>query len=87
MSIEDRISALEGKTGSLEGQVKTLASTQMQLVRDIQSNTDLTKAIQANTEDLIALLKGGKVFGKVTAWVLGICAAVVGVWASVKGLR
>lgn len=50
----------------------------------LEANTALTKTIADNTSELVALIKGAKVGGKILLWVTPVIASIAATWASVK---
>jgi hypothetical protein len=75
---EIRIVALEGHVSNLRIAVSNLASA-------VQTNTEVTREIKADTAEMVSLLKGGKIFGKVVAWAAGLAAGSAGLWTYFKG--
>jgi len=52
---------------------------------NLRINTELTRTIAANTTELVDLVKGAKGLRKFVIWVTPIVAAVLALWAYIKG--
>jgi hypothetical protein len=76
--LENRITDLERDVTSLKGKVDTLEV-------DIKHNTDLTKAVKADTAELVLLLRSSKFVGRLIAWGAPIGAAAVAMLAYWRG--
>lgn len=52
---------------------------------NLRLNTELTRTIAANTTELVDLVKGAKGLRKFVIWATPIVAAVLALWAYIKG--
>ena len=52
---------------------------------NLRINTELTRTIAANTTELVDLVKGAKGLRKFVIWATPIVAAVLALWAYIKG--
>jgi len=86
----------ESDFGPFENRVEAVETTLLQLKADLKTNTDTTKRIESNTEDLVAAfeaLKGafkvlefiGKV-GRPLLYVSGAITGLVGLWTLARRL-
>lgn len=64
---------------NVEAAVNAMQVEQASLKAAIAANTEVTNAVKADTAEVVQLLKGGKVFGKVVAWTAGLGAGAVAV--------
>lgn len=70
---------------NLEGVMATHMEEHAELSRSIVENTTLTREISTNTAELVALVKGVKGFRSFILWVAPLAAALLAVWAYIKG--
>ena len=78
--LEKRVGALEQSVGDIRVEVQRLDD-------DLKTNTAVTAAIKSDTAEIVALIKGGRVFGKIVAWTVGTAAAFAGAWASIRCMK
>lgn len=71
----------------LEQRVERLEVEVAEMKTAISSNTAVTQSIKKDTEELIALLKGGKAMGKLIAWLAILTVGVKSIWETLKGWR
>lgn len=62
---------------ALENQMVDLRITMTNIERDMTINNQMTAEIQKNTSELVILMKGTKILGKIIMWGGGITAAVL----------
>lgn len=79
--------ALMAGESTSEERLAILESEQRAIRDEVAKNTCVTQAVKADTEELITLLKGAKVFAGLLKWGVSIAAACVAVWATLKGGR
>ena len=75
-----RVLHLERKVADMD---VTASEQRATLRREVQANTEMTQAVRVtaccvkkDTEEIVALLKGLKVFGRIAKWIVGAIAAV-----------
>ena len=71
MPLEERVSNLEDQVAAME--------------TNVRRNTVVIEAIKRDTEEVIGLLRGGKLFGRLIAWLATVAAGLGVIWAMVKG--
>lgn len=50
----------------------------------LAENTRLTQEVATNTGEIVLLLKGGKVLGKLVVWLSTVAGSIAALWAIVK---
>lgn len=71
----------------LEAQLAETRAGQHAMYEQIASNTAMIQAVKTDTEQVIALLKGSKIFAQMLKWAIGIAASIAAIWAALKGGR
>lgn len=71
----------------LEAQLAETRAGQHAMHEQIASNTAMIQAVKTDTEQVIALLKGSKIFAQMLKWAIGITASIAAIWAALKGGR
>lgn len=71
----------------LEAQLAETRAGQHAMHEQIASNTAMIQAVKTDTEQVIALLKGSKIFAQMLKWAIGIAASIAAIWAALKGGR
>lgn len=71
----------------LEAQLAETRAGQHAMHEQIASNTAMIQAVKTDTEQVIALLKGSKIFAQMLKWSIGIAASIAAIWAALKGGR
>lgn len=61
---------------NVEAAVNSIQVRQSSIEAKVDQNTEVTNAVKADTAEVVQLLKGGKVFGKVVAWTSGLGAGI-----------
>lgn len=82
-----RLSALEQQQAVIVAEQVEIKAEQRATLEQITTNTAAIQSVKGDTEELIALLKGSKVFAQVLKWGVGIAAACATIWATLKGGR
>lgn len=77
----------EERIQRLEGQVSDMRVAMADVTSGLKATTETTQAIKADTAELVSLMKGGKVFGKVVAWTAGLGSAAVALWHMKDGFK
>lgn len=62
---------------ALENQIADLRVTMTKVERDMSLNNQMTADIQKNTSEIITLMKGTKIVGKIIMWGGGITATIL----------
>jgi hypothetical protein len=83
--LEGRIEDLEADVLSLKGNVDGLRGKVDAVERAIVANTTLTADVKSDTEELVTILKGSKVFARLVSWGAAIAASAVTVYWTVRG--
>ena len=83
--LENRIEDLERDVLALKGNVDSMKTKVDAVERAIEANTTLTKGVKADTEELVTILKGSKMFAKLVSWGATVAAAGVGAWYTMRG--
>lgn len=73
----------EGRIGKLEEHVETLREQFVHLDRRLDENTRVTESIKSDTSEIVDLMKGGKILGRLATWF----AAIIGGYLAGKGLK
>lgn len=73
---ERRLSALEAAVGEIKVEQVSMKSA-------IAENTRVTEAVKADTAEIVSLMKGAGILGKMATWFAGI----VGAYLAGKGLK
>lgn len=71
----------------LESQMNETRADQTSMHEQLARNTAAIQSVKGDTEELIALFKGSKVFAHALKWGVGIAAACATIWATLKGGR
>lgn len=71
----------------LEAQLAETRAGQHAMHEQIASNTAMIQAVKTDTEELISLIKGSKVFAQVLKWSVSIGAGFAAIWASLRDWR
>ena len=71
----------------LESQMNETRADQTSMHEQLARNTAAIHAVKCDTEQLITLLKGSKIFAQVLKWAVSIAAACAAIWATIKGAR
>ena len=69
----------------LESQMNETRADQTSMREQLARNTAAIHAVKCDTEQLITLLKGSKIFAQLLKWAVGIAAACATIWATLKG--
>lgn len=85
--VNKRLSALEQQQAVIVAEQVEIKAEQRATREQITTNTAAIQSVKGDTEELIALLKGSKVFAQVLKWGVGIAAACATIWATLKGGR
>lgn len=72
---------------ALKSNVDGLKEKVTSVERAIVANTQLTEGVKRDTEELVTLVRGSKLAGRLIAWGAPIGAAVVAILAYLKGVR
>ena len=90
--ISERLANLESWQEEMRGTIESVVARQDKTAKCIErmqtsliENTTATVAVKADTEELITLLRGSKLFAKVITWTVGIVAGIATAWAALKG--
>lgn len=67
----------------LEEQASAMAVKQAQIEAKVDANTLVTESVKRDTAELVELVKGGKVVGRIAKW----CGALGGGYLAGKGLK
>lgn len=89
----DAFDGQDRRVGDASGAWRSdIASRVGQLETAVAENTNLTKQIAQNTEDIVAFFKAGegafkflKAVGAIAKWVTAVTAAVGVIWFALKG--
>lgn len=73
----------ERRLSAVEAAVALARMESAEMKRDIEANTRVTNAVKADTEEIVALMKGAGALGRVATWV----AAIIGTYLAGKGLK
>ena len=73
----------EGRIGKLEEHVGALREQFVHLDRRLDENTRVTESIKDDTAEIVTLMKGGKILGRLATWF----AAIIGGYLAGKGLK
>ena len=71
----------------LESQMNETRADQTSMREQLARNTAAIHAVKCDTEELIALLKGSKIFAQLLKWAVSTAAACAAIWAAIKGAR
>lgn len=71
------------RLSALERDVSAMKVEQADMRRSIEDNTAVTNAVKADTAEIVALMKGAGVLGRMAAWI----AALIGGYLAGKGLK
>lgn len=85
--VNKRLSALEQQQAVIVAEQVEIKAEQRATLEQITTNTAAIQSVKGDTEELIALLKGSKVFAQVLKWAVSIAAACAAIWATLKGGR
>ena len=80
-----RLSALEQQQAVIVAEQVEIKAEQRATHEHIATNTAAIQSVKGDTEELIALFKGSKVFAHALKWGVGIAAACATIWATLKG--
>ena len=84
MPMPHEIEELKSRIAVTEQEIKTLKE-------ELKANTELTKEIKSDTEDLVAFVKTLAGFARFISWCGRIAAPIaavgISVWATIKGLK
>ena len=73
--VNKRLSALEQHQAVIVAEQVEIKAEQRATLEQITTNTAAIQSVKGDTEELIALLKGSKVFAQVLKWAVGIVAS------------
>jgi len=73
----------ERRLTAVEAAVALARMEAAEMKRDIEANTRVTNAVKADTEEIVALMKGAGVLGRVGTWI----AAIIGTYLAGRGLK
>lgn len=76
--------SFDNRIQRLELQISNINLELQAVQHGLKTNTDLTTQSVKNTEAIVHLLQGGKIFGKLVIWVVGTTAAVTVIYAAIK---
>ena len=79
--------AHEERITQLETHVSDIRVKMEGIDKDVKANTEVIAAIKADTAEIVQLMKGGKVFGKLLSWFIGISVACTAVYHLFKDGR
>ena len=85
--VNKRLSALEQQQAVIVAEQVEIKAEQRATLEQITTNTAAIQSVKGDTEELIALLKGSKVFAQVLKCAVSIAAACAAIWATLKGGR
>jgi prophage DNA circulation protein len=74
---------LEHRVEALERNLQSLEATVTGVQADMKRNTELTESVKTDTAEIVTIVKGMKIFGKVTAW----AAAIASAWYAIRGFK
>lgn len=80
--LEDR--RAHERINALEGAMKSHLDEHDSFEKALAENTELTRQLVKNTQEIVELVKGIKGFRSLLIWVTPIVAAVYAVWAWIK---
>ena len=80
-----RIDGIEKQVNSHGEQIKALSMSLKENTDSLHENTMLTKQIADNTEEMVFLIKGSKVFSRLFLTVASIAGALYGLYSWVIG--
>ncbi len=86
-AVDKRLSALEVESAATRAEQAEMKSEQIAMREELTKNTCATQAVKADTEELISLIKGSKVFAQVLKWSVSIGAGFAAIWASLRDWR
>lgn len=73
----------ERRLSALEASVTEIKVEQVNMKSAIAENTRVTEAVKADTAEIVSLMKGAWILGKLATWFAGI----VGAYLAGKGLK
>ena len=71
--------AHEERITQLETHVSDIRVKMEGIDKDVKANTEVIAAIKADTAEIVQFMKGGKVFGKLVVWIVGVAAAIAAI--------
>lgn len=81
--MEDRLA--HERISVLEATMKTHFEEHERFEKALAENTEMTRQLVKNTQEIVDLVKGVKGFRALLLWVTPIVAAVYAVWAWIRG--
>ena len=81
----NRIDAVEKKLEIHGEQINKLIETNDMQTIEIKENTRITQEVADNTKEVVELLKGGRVLGKLVIWLAATGAAITTLVSYFKG--
>lgn len=71
----------ERRIARLEGDFQNMAKCMNDMKHEQHRQTEITTRIARDTQDIRDMVAGARVFGKLAAWIGGLTAAIVSVYA------
>lgn len=71
------------RLSAVERDVAQIKVEQAQMKAEIAENTRVTQAVKADTSEIVSLMKGAGVLGKLATWAAGL----IGAYLAGKGLK
>lgn len=79
--LSSRVDSVERQVQSMQSNVTSMQDEIASMDRSVAENSRLIKDVKSDTEEIVTIVKGLKIFGRVLAWAAGIVAA----WFALKG--
>lgn len=77
----------ERRLSEVEKSVADMRVGQAELRKDVEANTAVTKSIKEDTEQIVQLVKGGKVLGGFLKWAGALSGTGGGIYVIGKGVK